>query len=346
MTEVAVRDGNAVDRPSVEQQAPLPATGLVVWANEARQASQIAQSLARTPFVPASLRDRNDPAITAANITAVILTGQELGLEPMAALRSVDIIQGTPALRAITLRAVVLGAGHDIWVAESTETRAIVRGRRKGSDQVQESVWTMDRARALALAGKDNWRKQPGAMLVARATSECARMIAADALLGMPYSVEELGDGDDGPLGPGSTADGPPAKTQRTARRRSSAAGAAASHRGQPPAEQPRDDAGPEPTFDEPAPESTSASEPAPAAESEKASPAQMRMIHASYNELGMADRDERLADVSGVVGRDVESTSDLTKDEAKRLLDDLVRRSPASEPSEDGGLFGEGAGS
>ncbi|MBK0296689.1 hypothetical protein IAE22_32635, partial [Bacillus sp. S34] len=113
---------------------------------------------------------------------------------PLAALRAIDIIQGTPAMRAITLRALVQNAGHEIWVEESTATRAVVRGRRRGSDKVETSEWSIDRARTMQLLSKDNWKKQPTAMLLARATSEIARLIAADVLLGLPYSVEELDD--------------------------------------------------------------------------------------------------------------------------------------------------------
>ena len=40
-----------------------------------------------------------------------------------------------------------------------------------------------------------NWKKQPGAMLVARATSEACRLVAADAILGIGYSSEEIADG-------------------------------------------------------------------------------------------------------------------------------------------------------
>jgi hypothetical protein len=68
-------------------------------------------------------------------------------------------------------------------------------------------VWTIDRAQKLGLTGKDNWKKQPESMLIARATSEVCRRIAADALLGLPYSVEEIAD----------TVETEP---QRTARRR------------------------------------------------------------------------------------------------------------------------------
>lgn len=165
-----------------------PTTDLSSWAADAHEIAKVAVNLAKTAFVPSSYN--RDPA----QITAAILTGIEVGLKPMAALRAIDIIQGTPALKAVAMRALAQSAGHEIWVEEATETRAIVCGRRKGSDHVERSVWTIDRATKLGLAGKDNWRKQPGAMLIARATSELVRLIAADVVLGVPYSSEELAD--------------------------------------------------------------------------------------------------------------------------------------------------------
>lgn len=167
-------------------------TDMSRWASDAQEIARMAASLVQTSFVPAAMRGKP------AEATAAILTGLEVGLQPMAALRSIDVIQGTPALRAVTLRALVQGAGHEVWVDEQTKTRAVVKGRRRGSDVVQESVWTTDRAKDLGLLGKDNWKKQPGAMLVARATAECCRLVAADVILGLPYAVEELTD--EGPV--------------------------------------------------------------------------------------------------------------------------------------------------
>lgn len=166
---------------------------LMLWARDAGEAHRIAQSLAKTSFVSTTLRGKPE------EITAAILTGQEIGLEPMAALRSIDVINGTPAMRANTQRGLVQSRGHDVWVEESTATRAVVCGRRKGSEHVQKSVWTMDRATRLGLSQKDNWKKQPEAMLVARASAEVCRLVASDVLLGLPYAVEELDDTSDAP---------------------------------------------------------------------------------------------------------------------------------------------------
>ena len=113
----------------------------------------------------------------------------------MAALRSMHVIQGTAGLDAIALRGLVQSHGHEIWTEESTDVRAIVCGRRKGSDKVERSVWTIERAQKAGYVGKNqNYRSVPQDMLLARATSSVARLIDADGLLGMPYSAEELQD--------------------------------------------------------------------------------------------------------------------------------------------------------
>lgn len=184
---------------------PSETSSLVEWAREAREAHSIAQSLARTAFVSSTLRGKPE------EVTGAILSGHEVGLPPMAAARSIDVISGTPAMRAVAMRGLLQSAGHTVRVKEQTMTRAIVIGWRRGETEAdaQKSIWTIDRAARLGLTGKDNWKKQPEAMLVARATAEVCRLVASDVLLGLAYAVEEL---DDHP----ATEDAP----RRTAKRR------------------------------------------------------------------------------------------------------------------------------
>lgn len=188
-TEIAHRDEqNAV----ATQPQNLPAastagtTSLMAWAQEADLAYQMAQKLAATSFVPQSLRGKPG------DITAAILAGAELGLKPMATLKSIDVIQGTPALRAHAMRAIVQQQGHEIELVESDDRHCVMRGRRKGSDSWQSVEWTIQRAALMKLTDKGEWKKQPQNMLVARATGELCRLIASDALHGMPYVSEEL----------------------------------------------------------------------------------------------------------------------------------------------------------
>lgn len=190
MTELALPDEPNETAPAVAEQpqneAPTAGSSeLVQWAHDARQAYAVAQSLANTSFAG---QFKNKPE----EITAVILAGQELGLKPMASLKSVDVIQGQPALRAHAMRAVVQTHGHEIELVESTDDKCVMRGRRKGAENWQTVEWTIERAQQLGLTGKDQWKKQPKTMLIARATGELSRLIAADALHGMPYVAEEL----------------------------------------------------------------------------------------------------------------------------------------------------------
>lgn len=185
MTEVARIEANAPAALTPVNGTPSP-TSLIVWAEEARQAAQIAKSLAQTSFVPASLRNKPE------DITAAILAGQELGLRPMASLRSLDVIQGTPALRAHAMRGLVQSKGHSVQLLTSTSELCRMRGRRRGEEEWQEVEWTIPRATGLGLTSKPEWKKQPQTMLVARATGEICRLIAADALYAMPYAAEEL----------------------------------------------------------------------------------------------------------------------------------------------------------
>lgn len=186
MTDLAVREeqNNDIAIPDA------PTSALLLWAVEAQQAARIAVSLAKTSFVPATLRGKPE------DITAAILAGQELGLRPMASLRSMDIIQGTPALRAHAMRGLAQSHGHKIWRDSYSETRVVMKGQRREADgtygPVQESEWTIERARQMGLADKAEWKKQPGTMLTARATGEVCRLVASDVLHAMPYAVEEL----------------------------------------------------------------------------------------------------------------------------------------------------------
>jgi hypothetical protein len=318
MTTIAVRE---------DAMPEVRMSSLTEWAESARQAHSVSISLAATPFVPESLRAKRTSAeqsqsdldrITVGNITAAILTGQELGLQPMAALRSMDVIQGVPALRAITLRALVQAHGHDVWVEESTETRAIVCGRRKGSEKVQTSTWSLDRARALGLIGKDNWKKQPGAMLVARGSSELCRLIAADVIMAMPYSIEELQDGDE--WAPVEATETKPV-ARRTAQRRS--VQPVATVRAQPAPEERAAD--PEPDF-EPSgmDEFAKPAEDVPAETGEAITDKQLKILHTLLGKNDLGDRDAGLAYINGVIGRELTTSKDLTKAEASTCIDRL----------------------
>jgi len=196
-----------------ELPAPDPTSTLQQFAADGAAAYTMALNVWNTPFVPLAYKrtgGKRDgykylPAeAVAANITAAWLAGDEVGLRPMQALQSIDIIEGRPALNAMAQRALVQAAGHEIWVEEQTvrsgsDMTVTVKGRRRGSSHEEEATWTLARARRAGLLEKDNWQNHPLDMLTARATSRVCRLIASDVLLGLGYSAEELADGDVAP---------------------------------------------------------------------------------------------------------------------------------------------------
>lgn len=162
---------------------------LAIW----KDAAELANAIANTEFVPSALR--NKPAA----VTAAMLTGAEVGLPPMASLAKIHVIEGRPGLSAEAMRALVLSRGHEIWADDDayTTTRVKLYGRRAGSDKVSGVVWSMDDAKAAGLEAKQNWRKYPRAMLLARCTGELCRLMFADVLGGISYTTEEIDDGFD-----------------------------------------------------------------------------------------------------------------------------------------------------
>jgi hypothetical protein len=181
VTDVAIPD----PRPT-----PAPPTDLQAWVRDAGAAHQLATSLCKTSFAPKAYRGKPEEG------AAAILAGIKWGLDPITALSAFDDIQGTPAPKAITLRAVVQAAGHDIEYTETGPTRVVARGRRYGSETWVESVWTIERAEQAGFTAKNpNYKTQPQSMLTARATAEVARLVASDVVLGIgAYSAEELQD--------------------------------------------------------------------------------------------------------------------------------------------------------
>lgn len=346
---------------TVQQWAPQEVAPVTVSANvvrlvdafkESEAAYALAERLTQTSFCPKAFVGKPGEA------AAAMMAGAEVGLSPLAALRAFDVIEGRAAPQAITIRAVAQSRGHEMVLMESSDTKCKMKGHRAGSDEWQTVLWTIDRARMMGLLGKQNWQKQPQAMLIARATSELGRLIASDALLGLGgYSSEELADGDY-PTTQVTVVQQAPAPAARTLAYR--------------PAAQPVQEAvevEPDPETGEivveaPAPVQAAPRtlgrrrppEPEPSIEEqqatvrdlkqelqeirndsapvetktkprgEKLSNEQRARLMAQFTRLQIQDRGERLAYTGMVLEREVSSANDLTEGEASYLLTHLAQ--------------------
>lgn len=296
MTELAIPE-----RIEHHDGQPAAAAMLIAWARAAGAAHQLAVPLCETAFVPTHFQHK------AGEATAAILYGAEAGLSPLQALQGVYVISGKPAMYARTLLAVTLAAGHDVWTEELTDARAVVCGKRRGGQNIEKSVWTIDRAKKAGYTKNQKYTTDPQSMLLARAQSDVCRRIAPDALLGMAYSVEELED-ESTPAGTVMRANG----EKRTARRAVAAA---------PVAE--------EPSLDEP-PTATGSDL---TDTGDVISAAQLKKLHATMGDHGLSDRDTGLAYISNLLGRDVTTSKDLSKAEASRIIDLLESGVVPDEP-------------
>lgn len=349
--------------PAAPSALPAAAHAIVEWAAAAEAAYQLAQKLVVTSFVPDAFRGKPDHG------AAAIIAGAEVGLSPVAALRSFDVIGGVAAPRALTLRAIAQAQGHEFVVDVATPTQCVMRGRRRGTSEWQTVEWTIKRAETLGLttrtrdASKNPWVRQPQTMLVARATTEIVRLVAADAVLGIAYSAEELTDeaaatttltratttktkvrrqtpAPEPELAPAATpepdvptttshdvAPEPKQPASRTPERDT-----ATSHDVAPEIEPPGppvDAGGPRPAKDDD--ESDNAGE-------RSVTRAQLSKIGAGMRELGITDRYDALGYVAQAIGRQVSSRNELTVEEASVVISSLEfdRQPDPDGPEED----------
>ncbi len=133
MTLAVRNERNSLAALPPEVQANQQIVQTLAWAQAAEAVYLVAEKLVHTRFVPRAYQGKPMEA------TAAILAGAELGLSQMASLRAFDDIQGTPAPKAITLRAVVQGAGHDVRIEKSDPTIAIVAARRRADLDAAEA---------------------------------------------------------------------------------------------------------------------------------------------------------------------------------------------------------------
>lgn len=303
---LAVIDDRPLERPT--------------WVELMRPAAELATSVAATEFVPGEMRNRPDV------IAAAILFGAELGIGPMVSLAKIAVVKGRPAPSAELGRALALGAGHEIWVEDTTNTRVTIAGKRRNSSHVFKVTWTMDDARRAGLASNPAYTKYPRQMLLARASAELVRQMCPDVLGGITLFAEEAADLPDNdapnPFSPAATtitaapAAGETVKRQRAPVRK---------------AKQTPPDPVPEAVDNAPTPEASDTPPDGPSDDDETESAggptaAQLKLIHTAFSEAGYDERGDRLAAVAALVGHPVESSKAITRDEASQVIAGLEK--------------------
>ena len=230
-----------------------------------------------------------------ANVLIAIGLGQSMGLSPAESLYRIAVIKGKPSASAELIAANVRKAGHRLRVQVQEDPPRAVAEITRADDPDSPIAITRDMAWAqrMGLANEPNYKKQPATMLSYRAITAAARLACPEALYGVAYTPDEISEAPDA------------RPTQRVT---------VADIVPAAPVEDVHDAEVEPPT-------------------EEGITPGQLKKMGAQMREAGLTGRDEALAYVASVIGRDVATRSDLTKVEAGKVIDALEQEpAPAAD--------------
>lgn len=154
---------------------------LVLSGQELVEIRALAKDLSGSRLLPTPLQGKPS------DVLAIVLAGKELGLGPMQSVRGLEVIQGKIAMTSGLIGALILSSPHCEYLipVESTDAVATYETKRKGAPQPVRMSFTMENAKTAGLSGKDNYKKNPAAMLLARCISKIGRAVYPDKCLGV-----------------------------------------------------------------------------------------------------------------------------------------------------------------
>ncbi len=196
-------------QPVAEKQAiqAAPRAPLAFIPTNLTEAWRVAELLAKANILPDALRGRPH------DILVTIMTGTELGLSPMAAIREIYVVKGKGYLSSLLKVALVKQSPECEYFrcVESTAARAIFETKRKneGITRFEYTIQDAVRAELVGLdaqgnlvgskskkpdAGKDNWEKNPKLMLRRRCAGELADEVYPEITRGCGTQDDLPGD--------------------------------------------------------------------------------------------------------------------------------------------------------
>ncbi len=120
---------------------------------------------------------------------ALMLVAQAEGQHPATITQDYDIIQGKATRKTHSVLARFQAAGGSVaWHSLTAEIADATFSHPQGGSL--RMVWTIQQAKAAGLAGKDNWKNYPRAMLRARCIAEGVRAVYPAAIGGMLVAEE------------------------------------------------------------------------------------------------------------------------------------------------------------
>ena len=160
-----------------QEVIPTPSNGTLTLAQQAHL-------LIKSGILPTTLRQPEQ-------VIAIMLRGKELGIGPMEALTSINVIQGKVSSSTQLMLALIYRSGllEDIEMVRGDPAKCVMK--RKGMTPHVVEFGKKDAA-AMGLLNKDAYRKFPETMYLWRCIAMCARVVFPD-VVGAVYTADELG---------------------------------------------------------------------------------------------------------------------------------------------------------
>lgn len=121
-----------------------------------------------------------------------MMLGYELGIAPMAAIRTIYAVNGVPTCSGEAMLALIRKSGllSKLEVSGDDKSCSVTMGR-KDTGEEMTFTFTIEKAQRAGLVGKQVWKAYPDKMLKWRAISEGAKFLFSDVIGGL-YTVEEI----------------------------------------------------------------------------------------------------------------------------------------------------------
>lgn len=176
----------------MSQRAIAPMPSIVDEAASFATMVKMAEYLKQSQFLPTHIK-------TPADAVAIMLTGKELGIPPMVALRSIYMINGKPTMDASLMGSLIRRAIDEhgdgrFWIRTSTPELCEIVYRRWGETEESVASFSMEDAVRAGIANKNpNYKLYPADMLRARCIGRMAKEGFQDVIHGM-MTREEMSE--------------------------------------------------------------------------------------------------------------------------------------------------------
>jgi hypothetical protein len=244
-----------------------------------------------------------------ANVLIAVGLGSSMGLSPAESLYRIAVIKGKPTAGAELIAANVRKAGHKLRVTTEPGTVTATVIRSDDPDFPFSVTRDLAWAQRMGLAQNDNYKKQLETMLQWRAISAVARLACPEALYGVQYTPDEAESMPDATPARRSAAEAftvqPEADDDLDTKRRRVAEDIARmdAHK---PAEPEVVEATLEPETGEALTDHT------------------RRTMFAMFGDMGLTTKAQQIPGIIDVIGRPIESRSELTEAEGVAVVDAL----------------------